>query len=168
MVKFSEIDLRGEDWPGTLVDMAAVPLTESAEEATEFTDIYLWDAAPSTTKAGSLLEMVGNKTVKLIGRYRFRYDPPRTASTGAGVAPKGDFHLLLGNEEIAAWDAEGKARHGFKPGHRLPKKAFDAIVRQHPGVHGLKGRVLEHCLQALAAGDASFRIDLSEDAPEDD
>ncbi|TPG20867.1 hypothetical protein EAH87_05765 [Sphingomonas koreensis] len=162
MVKISEIELLGKDWTGAFSDLSSEPLNEALNPSGDDLIIYVWGSEPSSTRAGSILEMLGNRTVKLTGRYRFRYDPPRSASTGASAAPKGDFHLYQGDVEIAAWDATGKARHGFQAGHRLPKKAYDAIVAQHPGVHGLKGRMLECCIVAVSNHDGSMMINLNE------
>ncbi len=159
-----EIELLGANWAGVLTEQPTALLNE-AVDADDDLCIYVWCSDVSPTKAGLLLEMLGNKTVKLTGRYRFRYDPPRTASGGTGAAPRGDFHLYQGDDEIAAWDDQGKARHGYKPGHKLPKKAYDTIVSRYPNVHGLNGRLLEMCRQALASGAVDVLVNLNEAKP---
>ena len=162
MVKRSEIELLGDNWAGTFFELPSEPLNEAVLKRGDDLIIYVWRSETPEGRVGPLLEMLGNRTVKLTGRYRFRYDPPRTASSGATEAPKGDFHLYQGDVEIAAWDDTGKARHGFDAGHRLPKEAYDAIVARHPGVHGLKGRVLEHCVMAISHDEDTVSIDLNE------
>lgn len=164
----TDIELLGEDWSGRLSDLSEVPLNESAGIREDDLVIYVWRQVAATSRVGPLLEMRGNRTVKLTGRYSFRYDPPRTASTGANAAPRGDFHLFHGDEEIAAWDDQGVARHGYKRGHRLPQKAYRAIVSQYPGVHGLKGRLLELCQQAASEKRGSVLVDLNEELPRSD
>lgn len=163
MVSRTEIELFGEDWSGELVERPIALLNESAEQGADELSIFLWTEEPGAREIGALLEAIGNRTVKLVGQYSFRYDPPRTASTGADQAPRGDCHLFKGGVEVAAWDTSGKARHGFKAGQRLPKKAYDAIVAKYPDVHGLRGRLLENCRQALAAGSLTVTISLLED-----
>lgn len=157
-MRLSEIELRGEDIPGVLTDLTHVPLNESTER--EETDLFIvvWSRRRAEPRPIVLLEILGNNTVKLTGKYRFRYDPGRTASTGAHHAPQGDFHLYDGDKEIAAWDTQGQARHGFQAGHRLPKRAYDAIVARHPNVNGLKGRVLECCIEAIENGEIIFEL----------
>lgn len=169
MVTRAEIELLGEDFPGKLVENepGKVVLSESIDSTLEELRIYVWTSEHSTTRAGALLEVIGNKTVKLTGQYSFRYDPPRTASTGSGQAPKGDFHLYSGDVEIAAWDSESKARHGFTAGTKLPKKAYDALIAKYPGMHGLKGRLLEHCETAVSQAKTSFSIALDENPAPD-
>lgn len=163
MVTLVEIELRGEDWPGLLTKRAVGVLNEAAEDTADDLRIFIWADDLSSSKAGKLLESIGNRTVKLTGQYSFRYDPPRTASTGRGQTPRGDFHLYSGGHEVAAWDDAGKARHGFSAGHKLPKKAFDALVSQYPNMHGLKGRLLESCSNAITAGTASVSFSLDDD-----
>jgi len=161
-VRLSEIELCGEDLPGNFSAMTSESLNEAVLGCRDDLIIYVWQSEAPKGLVGPILEMLGNRTVQLTGRYRFRYDPPRTSSTGATAGPRGDFHLYQGDVEIAAWDDTGKARHGFEAGHRLPKKAYDAIVVRHPGVHGLKGRVLEHCVMAISHGEKTVSIDLVE------
>lgn len=162
MVNWSEIELLGEDWAGTFSELKSEQLNEAVLERGNDLIIYVWQSVTPERRVGPLFEMLGNRTVKLTGQYRFRYDPPRSASTGATTALRGDFHLYQGDVEIAAWDDTGKARHGFEAGHRLPKKAYDAIVARHPGVHGLKGRVLEHCLMAISHDEDTVSINLDQ------
>ena len=163
MVRLVEIELQGEDWPGSFTEHAVGVLNEAVEGTADDLRIFVWTDDLSSSRAGKLLEAIGNRTVKLIGQYSFRYDPPRTASTGSGQTPRGDFHLYSGGEEIAAWDDAGKARHSFSAGHKLPKKAFDALVSQYPDMHGLKGRLLENCSKAIAACKASVSFSLDDD-----
>ncbi|SEL78884.1 hypothetical protein SAMN05216382_2644 [Sphingomonas palmae] len=163
MVKRVEIELLGEDWPGTLDERGSSVLNEAVEKDADELRIFVWSEEPSLSRAGIFLnEAVGNRTVKLTGQYSFRYDPPRSASTGAGQVPRGDLHLYSGDVEIAAWDTTGKARHGFPSGHKLPKKAYDAIVSKYPDLHGLKGRLLEDCARAIASGRQSVSVNINE------
>lgn len=163
MVRLVEIELKGEDWPGSLTESNFGLLNESADGTVYDLRIFVWTDDSSSSRAGNLLEHIGNRTVKLTGQYSFRYDPPRTSSTGSGQAPRGDFHLYSGGHEIAAWDDTGKARHGFSTGHKLPKKAYDALVSKYPDMHGLKGRLLESCSKAVTAGEASISFSLDDD-----
>lgn len=163
MVRQVEIELQGEDWSGCLTKRDVGMLSESVENTADDLRIFIWTDDLSPSKTGKLLEAIGNRTVKLTGQYNFRYDPPRTASTGSGQTPRGDFHLYNGDHEIAAWDDAGKARHGFAAGHKLPKKAYDALVSQYPDLHGLKGRLLESCSRAITAGTASVSFSLGDD-----
>jgi hypothetical protein len=106
--------------------------------------IFVW----SEGKSGPLVltEVVGNKNIKLVAQYTVRYDSPRSASTGRQQTPKGDWHLFDKSKEIAAWDSEGLARHGFAQGTKIPKKAYDALIKKHPSAVGLKGRLLEEII----------------------
>jgi len=155
-MRLSELTLLGDDVAGSLyqrrLDEAAV------DPASNMLEIFVWTDAPSATRAGRLLEAIGNKTVRLTGRYSFRYDPPRTASTGAGQTFRADFHLYDGGVEIAAWDDMGKGRHGFPAGTRLPRKAYDALIAKYPDAHGLRGRVLEQLTQAAINGQTTVEL----------
>lgn len=84
MVRRVETDLLGEDWPGTLEEHESRLLNEAVEEDADELHIFVWSEEPSLSRAGIFLnEAIGNRTVKLTGQYSFRYDPPRSASTGA-------------------------------------------------------------------------------------
>jgi hypothetical protein len=119
-------------------------LTRIGDEDGQYVSrIYIWEEGPGSR--GFLIEgPTANKTVHLIGQYYFRYDPPRTSSTGSGQEPVADYHLYRGKGEIAAWNDQGHARHGFPSGTKLPKKAFDTLMQKYPGCCGITGRVLEH------------------------
>lgn len=113
------------------------------DEAYYGSRIYIWEEGRGSRTF--LIEgPAGNKTMHLVGQYYFRYDPPRTASTGSGQEPMADYHLYRNNAEIAAWNEQGQPRHGFSTGTKLPKKAYDALMQKYPGCCGIKGRVLEH------------------------
>jgi hypothetical protein len=111
--------------------------------------IFVWTDADDKKGPQRLVEVKGNATLKLRGQYYYRYDPPRTASTGSEMTPQGDWHLYNGNKEIAAWDDQGKARHGFAPGTKIPNKAWKELQRLHPNAKGLKGQVLEDILKGF-------------------
>jgi hypothetical protein len=104
--------------------------------------IFVW-RAPADPLANTIAEVTGNKTIHLTGQYYFRYDPPRTASSGADAVPKGDWHLFDKSGEIAAWDSTSKARHGFPAGTKIPNRAYDELMRRYPDCCGLTGKVLE-------------------------
>ena len=126
--------------------------------------IYVWKDA-RRSRADVILEALGNRTVDLVGTYRFRYDPPRKASTGSGQRPVGDYHLYDGDKEIGAWSEGGKARHCFVPGTKLPKKAYKALIAKYRNANGLSGRVLEALQAALDAGETHALL-LLEDGTE--
>ena len=109
--------------------------------------IFVWSEGDSGPTV--LTEVVGNKTVHVVGQYYARYDPPRSASTPSQQTPKGDWHLYDKRSEIAAWDSEGKARHGFAAGTKIPKKVYDELMTRHPNAIGLKGRLLEEILERI-------------------
>lgn len=127
-------------------DIKLIPVEEGQESLSgdELGIVSIW----STSDAGgrhrsALLEAVANQKVHLIGQYYVRYDPPRDASTGRNAQMKGDWHLFNKSGEIAAWDTSAKARHGFEPGTKLPKKAYNALVDQYGDLVGLKSNLLE-------------------------
>ena len=105
--------------------------------------IFVWSSRSSDPLMHSIVEITGNKTIHLIAQYYYRYDPPRSASTGATEVPKGDWHLFDKSAEIAAWDSTSKARHGFSAGTKIPNKAYNELKRRFPDCCGLNGKVLE-------------------------
>lgn len=131
------------------VKLLPVPLGEIDESPMSVGMVYVWSQSDDHTPR-LLTEAIGNRTVHLTGQYSVRYDPPRAASTGAGNKMKGDWHLFDGSGEIAAWDTDSKARHGFPPGTKLPRSAYKELIRQHGRLTGLKGRILEDASQAVA------------------
>jgi hypothetical protein len=151
---FKEFNNRIPSLSSENAELIEVPVGEPfPAEADNGLKIYVWGDAGK----GTLVETVGNKTIHLTKQYYTRYDPPRTGSTGSQQTPKGDWHLYDGRTEIAAWDSEGKARHGFAPGTKIPGKAYKALQDKHPNAHGLKGGVLEDILREF--GGRSFLIE---------
>ena len=55
--------------------------------------IFVWTFPWSDPLVNTITEVTGNKTIHLTGQYYFRYDPPRTASSGAGEVPKGNCRV---------------------------------------------------------------------------
>lgn len=108
-------------------DLFEVPINEDASKrgGVDYEVFYVWEPVHSDPVAKTYLtEVKGNTNLKLTGKYVYRYDPPRAASTGEGQTPMGDHHLFSGKQEIAAWNDAGKARHGFPSGTKIPKKAY--------------------------------------------
>ena len=120
---------------GTDFDTVASPLDER---------IYIW-SLPKTDNLGRtyLVEVKGNSNLHLTKQYYYRYDPPRTASTGKGKSPQGDHHVFDGKELVAAWTDEGTARHGFSAGDRIPNKAFKALQKKFPDAKVPPNGILE-------------------------
>ncbi|WP_312597044.1 hypothetical protein [Brevundimonas sp.] len=131
------------------VKLLPVPLGEIDESPLSIGIVYVWSEHDG--QASRLLtEAIGNRKMHLIGQYSVRYDPPRAASTGAGKKMKGDWHLFDHSGEIAAWDTDSKARHGFPAGTKIPRPAYKELIRKHGSLTGLKGRILEDVSQAVA------------------
>lgn len=145
-------------------ELIEVPLDSDPHALTKEGDhvIYIW-AEIKYDEIGRtyLTEVKGNTNLHVIAKYYYRYDPPRTASTGSGQVPQGDHHLFNNGVEIAAWNDAGKARHGFEPGTKIPNKALNHLQQKFGGVSLPPDGVLEQLIKGVAQGKLLLEVELT-------
>lgn len=163
-MRFSEISDAGkedEENEGSLIEIP-VDTDPSFLRLDDDEVIYIWklDVGEKDRKV-PLNEVKGNVKLHLVAQYYYRYDPPRTSSTGSAQTPQGDHHLFKGNVEIAAWNDSGKARHGFEPGTKIPNKALRHLKQQFGDVSIPPDGILEQLDRRFHSGNNLFEVKLS-------
>tara|TARA_R110000868_G_scaffold354513_2_gene615809 strand:- start:526 stop:1017 length:492 start_codon:yes stop_codon:yes gene_type:complete len=115
--------------------------------------VYIWDVRRDEKDGKARIDEVkGNVNLHLVAKYYYRYDPPRTASTGGAQTPQGDHHLFKGGVEIAAWNDSGKARHGFESGTKIPNKALKHLQKKFGDVRTPPNGILEQLVRGVESG----------------